>query len=910
MAFDRILQTGNGRVEYRLEILGLPYQFVSSERLAGVTLLEADSSEYITRLNGLKMKGKSFGYSLNPLAAEIQGDSLSFEIVDLDERVTELLATNPRKQARLVRNLADADYFNCYVSSVDGWQTGSYAFVGQETVKITAIVASGSRFVLNRGALGSEPFSYFVEGEFAERAAISFTDTPITLQGRTVKLYAYGEEDDPLGFGRIIWRGVLSSDLQLTNGGIWSLQAASILSKLEQDVGGGGFGKDFYIRGVYHPTTLPLRITVQSGTLLAARYGPTMAINYSGFDESVKDFIENFNAQIRHTSSVNSFDMPFWMDQVPDGRIGLFFRAGIATGGNIKVDSGGVGAVTDDPYLVLPRVTNALREEPSISERGLPARNIIPEERFGVDYSLYEVQTLDEGGAYGELTRVSGRVPATGKLCAYLAEAPMPHAIAGYEYAGADGMDNPYPASRIYFDAPYLPTTITELRATQEGREGEGNIVAALSGTNPINSTQRYIDTRCYGFYTLRNRDTKFSFGMNLVNTGSVVDFVEKLVELSPQYGAQGLFPIISTQDVDIASMRRTLESVVQTPFVTERNYTYFGEGKRLSEIFSEECKLLGCFPAITNDGKITIKKLRDFGRNEPGMFQISASNIITRNGFPTWRRSSDAVINEAQLLTKYSPDEDNHQGEVFNAYYTDSIAVFGKKRKFKITPFSQDTSEVDPAEAGIILWKILGKWGKPRPEVSDIQVPLTALSATVGDGVYLRIAQLPNVYDGTRGMSQAGMIRSVNYSLDEGKATLGVVLSDPIFTGLTPGLLSLGSFLSGGTTYGMRVSGALFSDNDSSFFTNGDVIRIIDTKHWNPVLDRSGTISGVPYESGGEKYVNVDFGTALSPTELGYLSSSGAVVSFTSYANPAMTDVQRSYAFVSSASLYSYFGG
>lgn len=146
-----------------------------------------------------------------------------------------------------------------------------------------------------------------------------------------MKLFAYGEDEDANGPGQVIWRGVMDSDLTLTDGGVWQFSCQPITKKLEQEIG-GGLGTEFKIRGIHHPTGYGF------GCLVSEHVGATLwptptavslscSIYIEGFQSSREDFLELLNTHLRFSASAASMNTQCSFGWSRDGTLAMKYRA-------------------------------------------------------------------------------------------------------------------------------------------------------------------------------------------------------------------------------------------------------------------------------------------------------------------------------------------------------------------------------------------------------------------------------------------------------------------------------------------------------------------------------------------------------------------------------------------------------
>ncbi|MEQ8957204.1 MAG: hypothetical protein RLP02_04650, partial [Coleofasciculus sp. C2-GNP5-27] len=240
---DRTLINGKSWTEYRLEIEGFDYGFVTNR---GMEKTESG----VTYVRGLKSEDLSYSHQVSIREARLTSTSMRFSIVDYKNQATEAFIRSPGKEARLRANVSHAEAI-IPVSNTTGWQAGDIAFIGTEAALVASVDTSLHRLITSRGYLNSTSQSHNITTDFGGAMSPGVYDAPVTLQNRRVNLYAYGRGDDLQGNGTAIWKGVLWSDVELTDASTYELTAYPITEIFKTELG-GRWG-EYPVRGIYIP---------------------------------------------------------------------------------------------------------------------------------------------------------------------------------------------------------------------------------------------------------------------------------------------------------------------------------------------------------------------------------------------------------------------------------------------------------------------------------------------------------------------------------------------------------------------------------------------------------------------------------------------------------------------------------
>jgi len=166
------------------------------------------------------------------------------------------------------------------------------------------------------------------------------------------------------------------------------------------------------------------------------------------------------------------------------------------------------------------------------------------------------------------------------------------------------------------------------------------------------------------------------------------------------------------------------------------------------NEIF----KVLNIYPIIRGDGVFDIKVFRPPLPEEWGNTQTFTEDTII--GLPTWDQNMKGVINEVEISFDY--DAEDSEFDSIN-FYIDATSVSGRgpgNKSLEIESEGLTTNYGGTAFAARRSRRIFSRYTNPPPIVKFDALFSRQLSE-VGDVVPVTHSKLPNLADGTRGITE-----------------------------------------------------------------------------------------------------------------------------------------------------------
>lgn len=893
MTWERIKETGFGTLEFRVKIAGIETEFVTNAQMAQdlTDTTGTGVGGIVKRRLGLLREGLSISEEaiLPENKLELGGNTFSI-IEDHQYSATAAFFRRPTIFTQLAVDRMPADALTTAITNGTGFSNGDYMWIGSECIRLTSnpVATTTGNYVITmqRGKLGTIAQQHFSRTDLGSVLRPTFQNVPYGIENRRVKLFAYGDGDDLTGDGTQIWQGYIMEDAALADGMKWRFQAGPISEALASEIGNSF--EDIKFRGLYwSKREWIVEFQRLDGPMLTDIYIPDDGIisgsfpgslptgsiiqaKASGFYEDKWALANDLNAQLVTASRDNWADTTNMGCSVIDGEVAFTFT---------------VDAV--DPRAVVARTIDGIHNISTFAEGGEDthrggtggARTFFQEfmPTPGKILPFFNPTTGESDFRFGvEFTTFMVR----GETYAWRTRSPIPDIIAPY-YTGTPVITPQRDPRRMHVSADSLPEDITDIRVYKAGAaEGETGTsgpsndndievsrLYASFETNPItvDITNNTLTTRMFGSFLATNEDHYAIVGTRFVSHGNVVDFLEALVEKSPALANQGFVPLISPDDFDLDDMKTVISGVALNSFNANRTYSFFKKGKKLDEILQAEYKLIGVYPALTPDGRMTIRPFGKVTATQKIKHTIGDDDILTDDSYMPLLPNKYGIWNAVSLKTRYDPQRDEHLGNTYVVNNLDSISQnSGKKKTIAIEPISFAAYPLLPETEFIesFLWKETSLLAY-KYYVTSVEVPLTFFSSSIGDSVRISNRQLPNPFVGAtrrRGTSLAGgVIVGRKFDLDRGFGQLTILLSEEDITGeitthgiasYAPQVVAAGSSAGSSATITITAAAAagLFNtlDDVTGHFNVGDAVSLEEFDADVPEISGIGVISGI----------------------------------------------------------------
>lgn len=728
MSIASALATGSGKFRWRIAIAGLPYEFVSHESME-TTL--GGNERRICCIGPEAVLSIILDERVSPIDVVPESTSIAVELADTREKLSELFHKKPTKGTWLRLGM-DASGTTMDVQNADGWTTGDRAFVNQETMEIAAVDTVNHEFTVTRAFWDSDARAHYVEGDGAELRSVEVTNWPRLMTGRRVRIFWYGEGDNPTGLGSLFWSGIVAREPEQA-GAFWRIEFDPTTRKLDQTVG-TGLGDPLVPRGiVYAGGALEVEIVLHSSadrtSTEAESARVTIGVREHAFFEDQEAFVAELNTRIaaaltgwtgnpRVTAIADGADN--WWFIVEIGSVARYITVfasspvdGVTTGGLFDADNLPITTV------IAAQIANVVWSDTSV----VPGQRTVPRGVYG-QYGL-RGPTRDGGGATtaaGGENRiyVDSDVSLSGVL-AVLVEWPQNGTLE--ETAQVQFVDAVSTANRS-LDIRYATGP-------------DGRIAAARPYTSA--AMPRIKIWRVY------------------VTSGHVGDFVVALIGDSTDETNRAGAPDVSQYDFSLSAWQSFFDELTSTrPLHANRLYALGGEVD-LGELLKHECRLVSVFMGFSAQGALVPKLVQDFADTDPSVIDVDVVFEVPEDR-PTCQLMKLGSIRGAVVKSGYEPGTDEWEGPTFTVL--DAVANSRNplaammdvepRSTFPNPGIAADSQTARDAHDGVA--PMIGAMGYPYA-VYKVTTSLKAKNVLLGDGVRFTLQGrwLPNPETGDR---------------------------------------------------------------------------------------------------------------------------------------------------------------
>jgi hypothetical protein len=907
MTWARVLEKGHGVVAFRLAFASHPDEFVTDENMERGSSFGSRARLALLNSSTLKLSERA-----TLVDAKTQGGGFTAKIVDSRGRATASFRTLPTARTVLQAQPTATpgkfayDATSVTVLSTDGfvdeegeiWIDGEV--IGYATK--TATTFDG----LTRGEMGTFARDHYYDATGAEAREPEITNRPVTLEGRRAQLYAYGPGDDPAGDGTQIWRGVVSSQPRY-NGTSYSVLVDPITRLLKQTVG-GFLDLPVTIRGVYYSAADPLVIMLEEGTTASgngktATVGQSFRFQMAGFWETQAAFLAALQVELDARSGAFASTLTAVVD-------------GDAWGINVTMPSSGAKYVFPgvlEQGTGLPLIDT---EAPLIS---------LKDGRFESVLYVGSGNTVSTSVSNSTTYRLRLRSRPLGdtSTLAPAGAGTVPRTCLGYSqrtdiagWASTEKVNvSPalFPPKRLYIDA--TPDTGWQAVMSDWKANGAG---AELTVDTRITArdadlADRWVNLREFGEGELGPvKQALVATSANLpeleflvqLAEGSIVDFLESLIDDSRAYANLGIAPDLEPDDFDLTTPGAVEVHEAAAGFL-DRQFAFTGS-QDLEEVLVEELKLVGGFIYTTSDGRLSLRPLRHATQVEKAGHTITPARHVVSDNWLHFEGQPLGVYNTMVIKTGYDAIEDDHLGR---EYIVRDMRALGRTpiaRTLEIAPMSRESRAVSYENVLAIASRTFGLFAGEY-EILRVDVTPQLFGVLLGDVVSITSPKVP-AGDGTKGVEeQRGIVVSREWALmkDGGAGSLEILTTAKPLAGYSPAAIVASAALVGGFTYTLTLDDGDFPEGDAAadHFQAGDLIRVSGFN--NGVLTVDGAIDSV---AGNVVVVSLDINFAFGSSDsfLAYQKPSGIPLDHAT----AGARVQHAYgAIASSTGIITYDG-
>lgn len=812
MTLARIKATGQGRLNARVSVEGWPYEFVTASAMTKTT------SDGRIRISGLQLDSLRKWARADLARASLTAQGFHVRVVDDQTSRLATLALGKRPQLTTWcepagASISDSDV-TVPVADTTGWPASGVAHIATEAFSYTG--KTGTSFTGCTRGIWNTPAQYHYAPDGAGLSFPRVTDVPQSLEGRRVRVYLYGEGDDPQGDGTQEVLGIASTDRSYDSGE-WSFSVDPLTRIFDQEVG-GDLEAPVPIRGIYYPWNAPFVLT-----LSALNISRSETVTLTGFFETQQAFCEALTTAIATAVAA-------WPWAAGSSITAQVVHA--AESWQLKYRVGtGVGTVADVTIAAPTAVALTGRDSAGTSSDldVFGAGNW-----FGDDYALVMPSDFVAGRLY-QLT-----VLATVPRAARGARSPR-------ERDGRYGLVPDEASASIrktYLGGLVAPTAGMEVAVDVEG-SGRDDAIALLGTVGSADAATRSITISSGGFITM-GPATRLYIGRRIAR-GTLEDFRAALVAAAPAIANAGGGPLVTGGDW--AASTDVADAAAELPTGADRVFSFF-QGVKLRELVEHECRAIGCFLRLNASGAIEVRRVRPTLPTDRETWAFNESNMLSR---PKVERAAFGQLSSVIYRTGYDPLEDEWSGSVRvrDVSASSPTRVSGeleiKQRSVAGARFSASGTslpEVSPDEVVQVAAPTIGIFGGTY-DIATFEVPYTCLDLLLGDLCTITHPYYPND-DGTLGVTDlVGMVTGYDFQLGEGKGTVEVLVHGQRYAGYAFGLRVTGQAFVGGTTWDITVSLSPYTDETdiANLLVVGSLVRVCQQDTSAPT-DVDGTVA------------------------------------------------------------------
>jgi len=790
VTWTRTLATGSGKLSFRLQIAGFPYELVTR------AAMETTAADGRIRKTGLSLRGVKLSQKADLVRAQIEATGATFTVADCGEAITAAFETSPTAVTWLNSD-ATSSATTLTVKSTSGFPSSGALYVDSEVITYSGTTAT-TFTGCTRGVWNTLAQAHYVpDGAFLRAPEI--TNKPTVIEGRRVRLYVYGAGDSPTGDGTQIWLGILRSEPRM-EGPAWSFSVDPISSLLDQEVG-ADLGPPVTPRGVYLPrnetgmATYVLRISrlanvggATSSALPELTLG-TNNVELSGHYETQAEFIAALQAAIDAVQS--SWNTKIYVrEHAPTGSYYFELRTG----------------ATPDGIRISLNVPLTLPFEPVFD--GLMQAS------------------AGTAGVYDPSSSVSTFAQNADYFCF---PAALPMAGSGQVPRGffnSLSRDATYPANRLYLGGSVAVSDNTDAALIQWQSPTSGTVdleyqalaIDTADRNITLSQPSAFVSPRTTYHFTPSNLPT-IRLGRRYNDylgdgTYSLLKTIEDDCAVQLNTGA---IPSWESGDWNSTAWLDAYNDGSVLAVAAQRSYSSLKPVK-LKDFVCPDLQLASLYLAFDSNGKLTVKPLRLASPTETGTFAITKANLLTDEGFPQYERGAVGQYNTLEIHDGYSATTDEY---TLLPIRVRDVAAFGRSplgRSVKIeTKSAPYASVMSPSDAVLLGQRVLGIFGSPYAFVT-CSVPLTGFTdTTLGSTVSLTTTQLPDS-TGVRGVTDlVGIVTAREIDLYAARIQLTVLVSRARISGYAFGAMVSSQSNTSGNTWAITVS------NSSDYFASGD---------------------------------------------------------------------------------------
>lgn len=823
MSFLALKEDGSGQQAVRVSIEGFSVEFVSDSAMVGTT---ADGRRRILCLPPMG-EGIVFEERVNIPEATVDVTSNRITLTETeDDDISQLFNATAETETEL-RSTALENTTQLVVESEVGFAAGDVVHLGTEAMLVQA-TSAGLLHLSQRAYWDTVAQAHYSDDASVGGGFRIVSSSPLRVRGRRVRIFLYGEGDDPQGDGTQVWLGKATSNPQLDSAGTsWSFSADSIAAVLRTKLG-AEIESALAPRGIYYHWASPLVISITE----IGGAGLVGVIKLCGFFETQAEFLAELQTRLDVLHDSSGADCTYTPTLLGDGTWTISIVIGATTAD--------LAIVVNSPADGIP--TTALGIFSMVDVDGDPITSIAT----GDTVLLSFPPAVDDSGAALSGARLVPRgfygLPA--------------HNVGTLNLTYSDStQQTDFPEDRIYLAAPVS----NDWTAVQIAWPGGAQTSDTITSTSPASNwiAVRVARDRPGHVYT-SSALPSIKTGRTIAN-GTLADFIQGVIANSPRFANRMSLPAIWQSDLaDILDIRAVLDDAAQgRAFLTHRRYTIFSS-QDFDKYLSMHLRMLNCYPAIDSDGRLTFRRFEMPNASTAAVWDLS--DEVWTDTLATLAPEDQGVYNAVKIKTGYDALADKHTGREFRVIDARAYAEEQELHELEIAPQSivgagvvgTDTGfqEITNDEAATIADALLGYFATPYKVVQGISVPWTFFEVRCGDVVQISSEYLPG-FDGLRPMTDVvGIVVSRRWQFGDHFGTLDIMVSSQNVAGYAPSAyVGLSAFSNvSGNTWDITITTGRYAPegySEDDFFAVGDLVRLTEYDSEAPT-EYAGTVASV----------------------------------------------------------------
>lgn len=809
MTWAAVLATGRGEVSFRVLVERCPESWVTHPSMV-------DAATTPPRRFGLSLAGSKMKHVSNPVSGDNDVSSMAVKVVDKDGLATASFAQSPTLTTWLTAEFAAADV-TATVRSTTGWPTSGYFWVDSEAVKYTG--TSPTTFTgCSRGQYSTIAQKHYITtGSLLRYPQV--TNRPVTMAGARAYVYAYGQNDDPVGAGTLVWQGLVSRDPS-HSGAAWSFSIEPMTAALDRSVN-SDIAEPVHPRGISYNAWRPFGLAFSDGPGNVYPIMFPVVAGDTGFFASNADFVDYLNTKIVACGVIAATGTTVWA--VADGEQSWHLECLSSALSNevFVVESFSLPGHSVDPIF---------NGEPTPDPRP-PSTTNIPVSTFAATAHYYWMP-------------LATSLPGAGSV---------PRGYFGRVFRGdpaAPAVLGTYPPERLYLGGAIDATGLTGA-AIEWKNLGPWTQTDALVDIFASSAVNRSIDCgraaiaapedMFHGFTSAALPEIRL--GRRFLEEGNLGDFLSAVVALNADGINAGSVPSLRTDDFETlpAIFPAVLDRVVNS-----RTYFSFGE-VNLAEIVKAECLLAGYGLGLTDAGKIRfyelvppvydgLASLSDAFTGERTIIDAA----LVSDGLASFEPLSRGLANQVAVMRGYDSVEDDYTER---PVIVRDVAAFGQSprpRTITIEPKSSMFGGVETyPEIVSRAQKLFSLFAYPYANVR-VDCDLRYFSRRHGHTIYLTSSHIPDVVTGTMGVTLLPMlVTGREVEISAGKVTLYGYATQSNVAGYVPEFFIATESNVSGNTWTLNLTVGSYSAKQ--FFAVGYRVRV-----WRWDSTTAGVVTGI----------------------------------------------------------------